>query len=70
MFVRIFLFLVGFGLTVIGFVYVISYLNLLTIGYSFKEYIGFIIKRLECIYVIIGIILMLLPIFFPRRSNN
>ncbi len=67
MFARITLFLVGFGLTVIGFVYIISYLNLLTIGYSFSEYIKFIIKRLECIYATIGIVLMLLSIFISRN---
>ena len=55
---RIFAFLVGFGLTVIGFVYIISYLNLLTIGYNFIDYVKFIIRRIECLMAIIGIIIM------------
>lgn len=56
---RIFFFLFGFGLTLIGFVYIISYLNLLTIGYNFLEYVNFIIRRLECINALIGIVIMI-----------
>ncbi len=59
---RIFFFLVGFGLTVIGFVYIISYLNLLTIGYNFVDYVNFIIRRIECLISIIGIIIMILSV--------
>ena len=59
MLLRIFLFLIGFGLTVVGFVYIISYLNLLTIGYNFLEYVNFICRRIECWYAIIGMIIML-----------
>ena len=55
---KIFFFLVGFGLTVIGFVYIISYLNLLTIGYNFIDYVNFIIRRGECLMAFIGIIIM------------
>lgn len=58
MFVRLFLFLVGFGLTIIGSVYIISYLNLLTIGYNFLEYVNFIIRRFECIISLFGLIIM------------
>ena len=61
---RVFFFLVGFGLTVIGFVYIISYLNLLTIGYNFIDYVKFIIRRLECLIAPIGIIIMLLALSF------
>lgn len=55
---KIFIFLIGFGMTVIGFVYIISYLNLLTIGYNFFDYVNFIIRRLECVNAVIGILLM------------
>ena len=57
---RLFFFLLGFGLTIIGFVYIISYLNLLTIGYNFFEYVNFIIRCIECINALIGIIIILL----------
>ena len=62
MFIRFFLFLIGFGLTTIGFVYIICYLNLLTIGYNFIEFVNFIIRRIECLNAIFGIIIMYLSI--------
>ncbi len=70
MFARIFFFLIGFGLTVIGFVYIISYLNLMTIGYNFHEYVNFIIRRVECLYAVIGLLIMTLTIFIPERRKN
>ena len=60
MFFRIFLFLIGFGLTTIGFVYIICYLNLFSLGYNFIDYVNFIIRRLECLNAIIGIIIMMI----------
>ena len=57
---RVFFFLLGFGLTIIGFVYIISYLNLLSIGYNFFEYVKFIISRIECWNVVLGFILIYL----------
>lgn len=65
MFARIFFFLLGFGLMVIGSMYVILYLNLITIGYSFFEYVNFIIRRLECLFLIIGLIILTLSIYLP-----
>ena len=62
---RIFFFLIGFGVTVIGFVYIISYLNLMSIGYNFLEYVNFIIRRIECLYAVIGIMIIVLDIFIP-----
>ena len=60
--IRIFFFLIGFALMVIGFTFIILYLNLLTIGYNFSFYVKFISRRLECYYTIIGFILILLTI--------
>ena len=57
---KIFLFLVGFGLTTIGLVYIILYLNLLTFGYNFFDYVNFIIRRIECLNTAIGTILILI----------
>lgn len=62
MYERYFLFLFGFGLTIIGFVYIISYLNLLTIGYNFWFYVKFIIRRIECLYALIGIFIIIYSI--------
>lgn len=58
--VRVFFFLMGFGLTVIGCSFIILYLNLTTMGYNFIDYVNFISRRIECYYSIIGIIMMLL----------
>ena len=60
---RIFFFLLGFGLMVIGFTFIILYLNLMTIGYNFNFYVNFIIRRIECYYSVIGFIIMLLSMF-------
>lgn len=51
---RIFFFLIGFALTVIGLSFCILYLNLLTIGYNFNFYVNFITSRIECYYAVIG----------------
>ena len=61
--IRFFLFLIGFGFSIIGFMYIILYLNYLTIGYSFIDYLIFISKRVECYFSIIGIILITISIF-------
>ena len=63
MLARIFFFLIGFGFTVVGNVYIISYLNLLTIGYNFFEYVNFIIRRIECLNFIFGVIFMIVISF-------
>lgn len=70
MIARIFVFLIGFGLTVIGSVYIISYLNLLTLGYSFIEYVQFIMRRIECLYALIGIVIILFDIYIPGGKHE
>ena len=69
MILKIFLFLLGFGLTTIGCVYIISYLNLLTIGYNFLQYVNFIIRRIECLNAILGIILMWIAIIIGGNDE-
>ncbi|MDD3392882.1 MAG: hypothetical protein PHE54_05010 [Bacilli bacterium] len=70
MFIRIFVFLLGFGLTVVGFVFIISYLNLMSLGYNFYEYVNFISKQFECYYALIGLILILFTIFIPIKEQK
>ena len=69
MFLKIFLFLIGFGLTTIGFVYIICYLNLLSIGYNFIDFVNFIIRRIECLNAIFGIIIMYLSITIGGKNE-
>ena len=67
---RIFFFLAGFALMVIGNTFIILYLNLLTLGYNFNFYVNFIIRRIECYYSIIGFILVLITIFTKGDKKN
>lgn len=67
---RVILFLLGYALTVIGLIYIISYLNILSIGYNFSFYVNFIIRRIECIYFVIGLIMMTLSIYLPGGHNE
>lgn len=69
MYQKIFLFLVGFGLTIIGLLYIISYLNLLTIGYNFLYYVNFIIRRIECLYAPLGLILIFISINLDKGED-
>lgn len=59
---RILMFLFGFGLTVISLSYVILYLNLLSLGYNFMDYVKFISKRVECLNVFVGVLIMVLTL--------
>ncbi|MEG1647798.1 MAG: hypothetical protein RR325_03435 [Bacilli bacterium] len=65
MIARILFFLLGFGLSIIGAVYIISYLNLLSLGYNFFDYVNFIIRRVECLNMLVGLIIISLSIFLP-----
>lgn len=70
MLTRIFCFLTGFGLTLIGSIYIICYLNLLSIGYNFYEYVNFISRKIECLFMPIGIIIMIICINIPKGGKN
>ena len=64
-----FTFLTGFGLSLIGLLYIITYLNLLTIGYNFFEYVKFIISRIECWNVVLGFILIYLSMKEEEKNE-
>ncbi len=66
MFFRILCFLMGIILTVIGFTNIILYLNLLSFGYSFLEYVNFIIRRVEFICLFIGLFIIWMSISYRR----
>lgn len=67
---RIFFFLFGFGLMTLGFVYLILYLNLMNTGYNFSDYVNFIIRRVECYYVIIGFIILNLSLYLKGDKKH
>lgn len=67
---RAFIFFIGFGLTVAGGVSLIGYLNLLTIGKDFHEYIHFIIKKPECYLFLLGIVLIVGTLLLPNKKSS
>ena len=69
MFIKTSLFLFGFGLTTIGCVYIICYLNLFTIGYNLIDFVNFIIRRIECLNAIFGILIMYLSITLGGKNE-
>ena len=66
---KTFIFLFGFGLTIISLSYIIIYLNLLTIGYNFIEYVNFIIRRVECMNIFLGLFMMSIIIIFGGKNE-
>jgi hypothetical protein len=70
MLARIFFFLIGFGLMVIGFTDIIIYMNYLTVGYTFHQYVNFIIRSTDLIFIIVGFIIINLCIFIKGGNKN
>lgn len=68
MFIKSFLFLFGFGLSVISTTFILMYLNLFTLGYNFFDYLFFISKRIECINIFVG--LLFIYIAFLNGGKN
>lgn len=67
---RILFFIIGLFLMTIGNVFIILYLNLLTLGYNFIFYVNFITRRFECYYLLIGLIIVLLTIFIKGDKKH
>ena len=57
---RISLFIIGYILSTIGLFFIILYLNLLNMGYSFFEFVYFIIRSVYCDLFFIGLFLLYL----------
>lgn len=69
MFFKSFMFLFGFGLSIISISFIIIYLNLFTIGYNFIDYINFISKRIECINIFVGIFFIYLSFIIGGKNE-
>ena len=65
---RYFLFFVGILLSTIGLSYIIIYLNIMLMGFSFFDYIKYIFTRIECLSFFLGYILLL--ILFKKGKNK
>ncbi|MHA6251688.1 hypothetical protein [Oceanobacillus sp. CAU 1775] len=64
----IFFFLIGFGLSVIGGVTIIGYMNFLPAGVSYFELFSYMLTRIECYFFPIGIIIMMIVLYlYPNK---
>lgn len=59
---RFLIFILGIILMSIGLFFILLYLNLFVLGYSFFEFVKFIIMRVDCSIFFIGIILVVISI--------
>ena len=59
---RYFLFCLGILLSVVGLTYIIIYLNLLVMGFSFFFYLKYIFTKFECLIFFVGYILLVILI--------
>lgn len=64
------IYIFGFVFTLIGFITNILYINLLYFGYTFKEYMQYLIKSPGFIYFILGVILLNISIFVKGDKNE
>ncbi len=67
---RMFFFLLGFGFMVIGFTYIITYMNLMSMGYDFFHYLKFIFGKVECQFAFIGFLIVSIIIFTKGNEEN
>jgi len=59
---RVLIYFLGIFFTSLGIFFTIIYLNLLTLGYSFSDFVKFISRKLEFWFILIGIILIILSL--------
>ena len=67
--INYFFIVLGFILSIIGSTYIICYLNLLTIGYKFNDYVNFIVRRCECWYFVIGLIILVISLYLSGKDD-
>lgn len=66
---RFILYVLGFIFLTIGFTFFILYFNLFIFGYSFIEYILFLIGRWECYSFVIGIFLIVVAMVRKEKKR-
>lgn len=65
---KVVFFIIGIMLSSIGLFFMIIYANLLTLGYSFLEYVKFINMKVECLCFYLGIVIILISL--ERKIKN
>ncbi|RIW35368.1 hypothetical protein D3H55_07675 [Bacillus salacetis] len=66
---RVFILLIGYGLSVSGGVTLIMYLNLLATGLTLQDYFLFISGRVEGYLLLAGLLLVTLSIYSPPKKR-
>ena len=59
MVMKLILFVIGILLISVSISFIIIYINLLNMGYTFLEYVNFIIRRMEVIAFVPGVFLVI-----------
>ena len=67
---KLFLTVFGFILMVIGLSYIIVYINLLSFGYTLREYFSYTLTRYECWFFAIGLVIEIIVIFRKGKNNG
>ncbi len=67
MLIKIITFIIGFILSSISLTFIILYLNIINLGYTFLDFLNFIIRKWELYLFFIGIILMIIGL---RKDKN
>ena len=70
MFYQIIILIIGIILTVLSISYIILYSNIMKIGYSFDDYLMFLSSHYECWLLLVGILLIIISIYFPWRDKD
>jgi len=67
---KVFFLVFGFIFLVSGFTYFILYLNLFTFGYSLVEYLEFMLLKRSTILFFVGLIMILILLFWKGRNHT
>ncbi|WP_349410250.1 hypothetical protein [Pseudalkalibacillus sp. SCS-8] len=69
---RLFILMIGFSFAVSGGVSLIAFLNLITTGHGFVNYLVFVSTRIEFTIFLIGLVLIWGSIYLPslRRKSD
>lgn len=59
---KIILYILGIIFTSLGIFFTVIYLNLLTMGYTFLEFVHFISRKIEFWFILIGLIFIILSL--------
>lgn len=69
MLIKILMFLIGFILSSLSLTFIILYLNIINLGYTFISFVNFIIRRWEFYLLFVGIILMILSLRKDKKND-